>query len=419
MKYSIAGGFLLSMLLLAGTAQATDPPVTVKVEAWGPPVVREFTDPPKDEQGKPLLKPGEDAVAVAEVESVPSYAFTGSEEGGDIKLKTVEITIKGNTVIHVPTDADQKLRDHEHGHDDLYRNEYAEQAAKMSTEAVQKLFERTFGSFEELDNAINDAIHDHGLAPLKRNMEIANEKYDRLTKHGTDSEIDHTQGVALTKQERAAAPPAGKTKTGPDLSQQSGATGPESVHVSLDPESGALQFGGDLLIAHALDPVDPIIGRGLFEIEPLLIIGPTESGAIHLSDTAFLIRDSSTGEALLDGFLLELAYRPASLPGFAGILQGYLDIPPDFADGIANSINSELLAGLGLLRDAGALTGFWLYTDAPLFDAVGNPLLPVEGVRGMMRIGVAMVPEPATWALFLIGFGFIGTALRQRRQRAA
>ena len=29
--------------------------------------------------------------------------------------------------------------------------------------------------------------------------------------------------------------------------------------------------------------------------------------------------------------------------------------------------------------------------------------------------GVAVVPEPGTWAMMLVGFGFLGAALRRRK----
>lgn len=36
------------------------------------------------------------------------------------------------------------------------------------------------------------------------------------------------------------------------------------------------------------------------------------------------------------------------------------------------------------------------------------------GISGQLTLTGAMVPEPATWALFILGFGVIGAALRRR-----
>lgn len=50
------------------------------------------------------------------------------------------------------------------------------------------------------------------------------------------------------------------------------------------------------------------------------------------------------------------------------------------------------------------------------FDGSGNSSPSVDNVRLTTRlIGVAAVPEPATWAMMLAGFGMTGAALRRRR----
>ena len=44
-------------------------------------------------------------------------------------------------------------------------------------------------------------------------------------------------------------------------------------------------------------------------------------------------------------------------------------------------------------------------------------LAPVGGVNGLdVRLDTAAVPEPATWALMIAGFGLAGAALRRRRE---
>lgn len=47
-------------------------------------------------------------------------------------------------------------------------------------------------------------------------------------------------------------------------------------------------------------------------------------------------------------------------------------------------------------------------------------LINVNGLTGNVGATLAaVVPEPATWALFILGFGGIGGAMRSRRQRAS
>lgn len=46
-----------------------------------------------------------------------------------------------------------------------------------------------------------------------------------------------------------------------------------------------------------------------------------------------------------------------------------------------------------------------------------NDRLDVGGLTSWSVSGVAAVPEPATWAMMILGFGFVGTALRRRKQQ--
>lgn len=68
-------------------------------------------------------------------------------------------------------------------------------------------------------------------------------------------------------------------------------------------------------------------------------------------------------------------------------------------------------------------------TNFPVVLLPGQPFTvspnvgPVQYLTGVGsvsgRTATAPVPEPATWALMLLGFGFIGAALRRRRQQAS
>jgi PEP-CTERM motif len=50
-------------------------------------------------------------------------------------------------------------------------------------------------------------------------------------------------------------------------------------------------------------------------------------------------------------------------------------------------------------------------------EVLGPPAKLVVGINGINLTGVDPVPEPATWAMMLIGFGGIGMTMRARRRR--
>ena len=58
-------------------------------------------------------------------------------------------------------------------------------------------------------------------------------------------------------------------------------------------------------------------------------------------------------------------------------------------------------------------------TQTLRFLAVGGPggLPPIAAIDNVSLTGG--VPEPAAWALMLVGFGGLGAALRHRRRRLA
>lgn len=75
----------------------------------------------------------------------------------------------------------------------------------------------------------------------------------------------------------------------------------------------------------------------------------------------------------------------------------------------------------GLDFGGSAITFGFAMRSAGAVDGNGNPVeVPSAGVlrADNFTIGVTSVPEPATWAMMLAGFGLLGGALRQRRAAA-
>ncbi len=69
----------------------------------------------------------------------------------------------------------------------------------------------------------------------------------------------------------------------------------------------------------------------------------------------------------------------------------------------------------GDIRESRAASGFSV-PDSSFADSQG-----AFGDQGfaLVNFSIAAVPEPATWAMMLIGFGVIGTSLRRRRKALA
>lgn len=82
------------------------------------------------------------------------------------------------------------------------------------------------------------------------------------------------------------------------------------------------------------------------------------------------------------------------------------------------SINAP---GLGFTQFAGGGPLFSGTGSAPVFSAgtfnLTNPFFSDQNSTLVISEQVAAVPEPATWALMLLGFGFVGGALRSAKRR--
>ena len=363
----------------------------------GPP--NNLPGPPVDAKKMPTVPAGADAVTSCDARG------TAGPNG---------VTVTGVVTIYVPvlpanptaeeTQVDQELRAHEQGHVDLCKNEYAKNAQKKFSEAISDLTGTT------LQKAL-----DRGREAFLDQEKILSDKFDRLTKDGTSNTVTASQGVSMALAERDAPPP-GEAPGKPDTSKQWGFTAPDPARVFFDPLTNRLSLGGDVLITDTANPLDPIRGRGAFEFDPMLVIGPAANGSIHLADTAFRIRDTFTGDLLLNGYLLEIGYLPSTLPGFAGMLQGFLDIPPLFAGGISNTIASQLLDAFAAGSLAGDAPAVWFFADQPLFDPGGHSQtgLPFE-ITGNLKGGFSdyrFVPEPASVWLLLAGFMAWATRLK-------
>ena len=355
--------------------------VTVTPNPYGSPTTNPF--PPGSPPGD--LKPGESADATANVTlDAGDNGVTLVQNGdGTFSITKITATASGSTTIRQPANADDDLKNHELGHDMLFKNEYDKNTKRKAEAALGELLGKKFASQADAEKAFNDALAKATNA-IKQQMQTLTDKYDKLTHHGDGTGETTDKGKADALKERDNAKPAGQNPQTPNNKGPKGQS--NNFHSSLDPGTDTIHFQ-TATITNPAAPSDPINTRGQLVIQPLIRIGLQSNGTTLLTDGHIQIVDGPTGNLLLDGFLFEAAIMPSSLPGYSQMIQSYLDIPPDLANGISNSINSPLLAQMDAAAAAGTPFDFWFFTNGSLTSP--------EGAAGDMVIGAA-VPEPAT-----------------------
>jgi len=381
-------------------------------------------NPPAD------LKKNEDAHTEIDVQARGGRFDLTSSDGTNFTISNIDpIDISGSITIELPTDAPAQLKSHESGHDRLDRFEYNRTALAKATAAFRGFAGMVFkgvgstpqerlADAEKQANAEQNRRLDQAAHGIKDQSNTLGDKYDTLTKSGTSKTESSAQGEADAKKELKLAFAPGSVPLTPGLTEVYTTIGtsdpptvtynPLTAQLSFDFHSSPVDFstkGG----------TDPILGA-LLAASPLQVIGLQANGTMQLATSNFSI--SKDGVDVLQGFVIEAAYMPSTLPGFGGMIQGYLDVPPPFTGaGINNTIGSPFLDSYQSALDdptTAHLSTFWFYTNQPLFDSNGAVLTTFSA--GVLKVGMAQsVPEPTGLALF--GIGVVACAIRRYRRR--
>jgi hypothetical protein len=118
----------------------------------------------------------------------------------------------------------------------------------------------------------------------------------------------------------------------------------------------------------------------------------------------------------------------ASLPGDFTFDGNWDALDPEFKiEGLVNgqidfgvTLFGETIIGAhfgNVAGEAGNVSVFWLFdfgTEGADFVSLDDP----QGFSNAVLYTTAPIPEPATWAMMIAGFGLIGGAMRRRRSTA-
>jgi len=181
-------------------------------------------------------------------------------------------------------------------------------------------------------------------------------------------------------------------------------------------KSGTIAVGSALALLLAAGFAEPaaakiqvvnftITGGGWFGTTPPygLPPQPTLTGSVHVDDT-------KTGNAAFIGLNYKTGSRIWTLADIISGAFGGDGVTYD-AFGVVNNITLEM-----------GSVGSETYVISNNTAGIDFPLMsPFDGTgiacNGCVSLSVPGVPEPATWTLFILGFGWLGTAMRRRHTK--
>jgi hypothetical protein len=368
--------------------------LTITMQPYGAPNVSTF-DPSSPPPG--LDDYEADAECSFDLDADPpanGYDLGCSKDGKQVSVSNMRITVSAQTDIRLPTDADQDLIDHENGHHDLFKYEF-ENFVKQKIADKFKDFEgirdvpagKTCQDVaNEIESDFNDKM-DELKEAIQQQLDELSDRYDAndLTDHSRNESITAQEAVDKVKKERADA----EAKKAGSGSQVAPDNRPGKQKVT---GTGAVYDANDVImwspvranIENLTIPADTINTRGLLEVLKLIIIGPEKRGVIRCADSHLRMIDIVEPQMpFFEAGLYEVRILPSSVPGYAQMIQAYLNIWK-----IDNRINSDFLAFMEQQQASEQYTSFWFYAVEPLVDSTGQWIAAGQ-VNGQFVLGTA------------------------------
>ncbi len=365
------------------------------------PTVVEFPGgpPPSPPAGIDLGK--HDAIAVAWV-AVSGGAFKGYMKDGCFNISSMDpVNVEGNTTIYQPDNADQKLKDHEEGHDDLNRFEYDRNAVKKLT-AIMDGFDKMKFCDADPQKALKaaEAERDKRFRAAEQaiinQMNVLGKVYDsnEYTAHN-HNDMDpgdavedikkHVKELEAKKDTPASgavgrAVPAPKFPVNP-LFQCSD---PVAFIRFRNNWKGAIMWEPPEGMQVNPLPSDNLFGRLLIIIDKLLPLGKKDKEKDpkdDFSDAMVVFADvADSNEVYMEAGIFQITLAESDRPEYAYMLHGVLDVLPKT---INNAVGSDWLGVMETAALNGQTCGFWVYFDEPLMDEDGqfiddNAMVPAE-----------------------------------------
>ncbi|QXQ08669.1 PEPxxWA-CTERM sorting domain-containing protein [Sphingosinicellaceae bacterium] len=168
-----------------------------------------------------------------------------------------------------------------------------------------------------------------------------------------------------------------------------------------------------------MTPLSQDVLTGLFKTGPSLTGGPVSTCWVIISPDGRTFWTASAADAAISSFKLDadgiatlIDDRAAvGIPAVPGLPDPFVNA--DLFDDIAVSADGRYI--YQLLGQKGGINVYNVGADGSSLSFLEQTtgLLPELNITGLVSV-TASVPEPATWALMIGGFGMIGFTMRRR-----